>query len=295
MIYLIISVLCSVSLALMFRMFPKWGVNTFQAVVANYWTCFVTGSLVMGHFPVSAETVNEPWFPYSLLLSVLFITGFMTVALTIQMFGTAVASVMQKMSLILSVPFAVFFLGDASTPLKWLGLAVATAAVILVNWPQQGSEEQTEPKSKGFYLWFIPVYTFVASAAIEVLLSSVEKNILAPMGKSGDPSFLILLFGMAAVWGTLALIVGVALGKMSFSPKSIVAGVCLGVPNYASMYFLLLALSVLGSAQTYPLCNVSVILVISAMAYFFFKESLSKINLVGLALAILAILLIADF
>jgi drug/metabolite transporter (DMT)-like permease len=46
-------------------------------------------------------------------------------------------------------------------------------------------------------------------------------------------------------------------------------------------------------ALVFPVFNISVILIAAIASYFFFKEKLSLINKLGLALAIFAILLIS--
>ncbi|MCQ2511506.1 MAG: SMR family transporter [Lachnospiraceae bacterium] len=57
--------------------------------------------------------------------------------------------------------------------------------------------------------------------------------------------------------------------------------------------FLLQALNQLPAIVTYPVYNITVILIISLLGYFLFKEKLSRRKLIGLGVVILAILLLS--
>ena len=73
------------------------------------------------------------------------------------------------------------------------------------------------------------------------------------------------------------------------------AAFTLGIPNFLSFYFLLKALAYFGSsgAFVYPLYNLGVILLSAIIGLLVFKERLSKLNIVGILLAITAITLLS--
>ena len=76
--------------------------------------------------------------------------------------------------------------------------------------------------------------------------------------------------------------------------KNIVGGIALGVPNYFSMYFLIKALQNknLESATVFTLINIGVILLSTVFGILLFKEKLLKQNYFGIALAIIAVILV---
>lgn len=47
MLFLVLSIALSVFLLLNFRLFPRYEINTFQAIVFNYPICFLTGLLLL--------------------------------------------------------------------------------------------------------------------------------------------------------------------------------------------------------------------------------------------------------
>jgi hypothetical protein len=78
MSFLFIAIVCSVLLGFIFKLFLRFKVDTFQAIVFNYFTCLTCGWLHLGHFPVERATFDMPWFPYALFLGLIFISGFYT-------------------------------------------------------------------------------------------------------------------------------------------------------------------------------------------------------------------------
>ncbi len=75
MLYFLLAVGFTVALYILMRAFPKWKVNSFHAVVFNYYACVATGVLLTPGFqekikvisPLSAGTL------YTLALGILFI------------------------------------------------------------------------------------------------------------------------------------------------------------------------------------------------------------------------------
>ena len=74
--------------------------------------------------------------------------------------------------------------------------------------------------------------------------------------------------------------------------KNIIAGIILGIPNYFSIYFILLALKHLGGIYVFPILNIGVVLLSSIISWLFYKEQMSKTNWIGIVLACLSIIII---
>src|SRR6478735_2577203 len=103
MLFLIGSILLASYLTLAFKSLEKFGINTFQAIVYNYITCVITGSIVNGASPFKSGLLEHNWFPWAMIMGVLFIGLFLLIAFTAQRSGVSVASVANKLSL--AIPF----------------------------------------------------------------------------------------------------------------------------------------------------------------------------------------------
>ncbi len=290
MLFLFLTVACSVLLGFIFKLFGRYGIDGFQAILFNYFTCFTCGWLHLGHFPVQKADFDTAWMPYALVLGLIFITGFNMAARTVRYFGVTIGQIMQKMSILMTVPFAILAYQESAGILKIAGFLCALAAIVLVNWPSAQSDgKELSPKPNGGLLW-IPVATWILAGLLEVLLVRVQNEKLADMS---DPTFIITIFGTAGLLGLFVAVYGWVSQRLQFAWKNVAAGIILGVPNYGSMLFMLFALdSGLEGSFVFPVVNVGIIVATTIGAVTLFHERLSKLNWVGIALAVTAIGLI---
>jgi len=76
--------------------------------------------------------------------------------------------------------------------------------------------------------------------------------------------------------------------------KNIIAGIGLGIPNVLSIVFFLKCLNHFPeSTFVFPINNMGIVATSAIFASIFFKEHLSKINWIGIVIAMISILLIS--
>lgn len=289
MIYLILSVVCSTIISVVFRLFKDFEIDTFQAIIYNYIVCLVVGTAIMGESPLQGNFWQLPWFPYAALLGSIFIATFVLIARTIQTFGISITAVMQRMSLIITVTFAFVFFQEAITFFKIAGIIFALLAVFLASY--KPSELKTQ-KLQNKWLVFLPFAVLLASGFIESVLQYVQAVLLTD--NTGQLKFTTFLFGTAAFFGIILLIFNLLTSRMKFHFRHLVAGIALGVPNFGSIYFLLKMLeSGWDGSVVFPINNVAVIILSTVIAILMFQEKLTKLNKLGILMAVIAIILIA--
>jgi drug/metabolite transporter (DMT)-like permease len=290
---LLLSICCSVLIVVIFKYFVRYRVQTFPAIVINYWVCVLVGSLMSGQNPFTAESLGVSWFPWTIGLGLLFITGFYSIGVTVQLFGLALASIMQKMSLLLSVPFALFFFEEPLSLSKGLGLVLALLAVFLANAqdpPLSDTELLEEPSpKKGWWLLF-PIYVFFNSGSIEALLQYAQGVLIRP---EESALFTMLPFGIAGFVGTLVSLALLCSGKIGFGLRELIAGIVLGIPNYFSIFFLIEAMKAYDKSVVIPSANIAVVGLSAILGIILFRERLNSKNRLGLLLALGAIALIS--
>jgi drug/metabolite transporter (DMT)-like permease len=160
MLFLALSILTSTLLIIILKSFAKFEVNTFQAIVVNYWVCTLTGSMIEGYYtPMHLEAISTPWFYSTLMLGVSFIVLFNLMGYTAQKLGLTVVSVSNKLSLIIPVSLAFFFMNEKVTALKILSIVMALAAVVLVTF-QKNKENGSKPSK---LLFILPIVLFLGS------------------------------------------------------------------------------------------------------------------------------------
>ena len=292
MLFILLSILCSSALIIIFKLFDRFNIHIFQAIVINYLTCVSLAWVTLGHFPVPSNTTSQPWFIFALILGFCFITGFNAVGGTVKRFNMALASVMQKMSLLFAVTFTFAWYNESMGYSKIIGIGAAIAAIFLTSYSSDAGDETENQSKHSFGSWLrYPILAWVLSGVIDILLYYVEREINKG---SADIHFIATLFATAAVFGLGTLIWGYFRGNYQFSFRYVIGGICLGIPNYYSIYFLLLSFSQgYEGSFVFPVTNVGIICASTLSGYFLFGEPLHRGKLLGIGLAIIAIVLIA--
>lgn len=285
MIFLLLSILSSTSLVLIFKLFGKWNVSISQAIVFNYFTAAILGFMLDGmSIPVS-EIPQKPWFFSIFIFGLGFVTFFNILGISTQKVGITIATVAFKMCMIIPVIAAVFLYNDSVTFLKVAGIILACVAIIMASVKKEKHEVETK------YL-FLPVLLFFGSGFLDTYFKYAEKNYIQ---ESDANLFCSLAFLVAGSVGLLYLLFTIFTGKAKFETKSIWWGILLGIPNYASLYFLFKALRMEGveSSVVFPLNNMGIVAASALSAFFIFREKLSPLNWAGIVLAIISIAMIA--
>jgi drug/metabolite transporter (DMT)-like permease len=291
MLYLIGSIILTSYLTLAFKVCEKYNVSIFQAIVFNYITCVITGSFVNGSFPIDAETTHTPWFKGACVMGVLFVSIFNVIGFTAQKISVAVASVANKLSLIIPVVLSVYLYGESVAGWKLVGVILALLAVVLTCYQ---TKEQEATKEAGIKKWeyVLPFILFIGSGLLDALINHVQKQYVTEENKN---AYLISGFLSAATIGSVLLLIQYATGKQKFAGRHLLAGIIIGVPNYFSIWCLVrfLKVSPWQSSASIPVNNMGIVLFSSVVAWLLFKEKLSKVNWAGIALSLIAIFLIA--
>lgn len=267
-------------LFLLFKVFAHRHVPLLPAIVVNYVVAFICGSMVAP--PWEAGDLSALWVPAA-ALGFLFVTLFMLTGLSTQRAGVAATTVASKMSLVLTVLFAVMVYGDRPGLPGWIGIALALVGVVLTA-PRSGSTEGARNAL------LLPLVLFLGNAAIDILINWTQRTHLTP---ATEPVFPTLAFAFAGGIGVLWVLVTPQ--RDGFRRTSAwIGGAALGAMNYVALYFLVKALAGSGLAPSavYPLINIGVILFGTAMSAVLFRERPMRIQLLGIACSVLALLAI---
>lgn len=286
MIYLLLSIFCSASIFLIFKSFQKYNVNTFTAIVINYFIAVCTGFLTLEKLPEWQRFIQFSWLINSIILGAMFIFLFNVMAVTSQKLGASVASIANKMALIVPVIFAIYYYGDSVTILKVGGIILALFGVYFST-----LKPKINKQNKPLKLLLIPAILFFGSGFIDTFIKYNQEFHLnnSPLEAQLFSSMIFLT----------ALFIGLVLmlldpKKREFSKPTIGGGLILGVINFGSIYFLIQTFnqSQLESSVVFPINNMGVVLLTTIGSAALFQEKFSRINKVGVAFSIISIILI---
>lgn len=284
MFFIVTTILLNVVLSAIFKLFPKFRIDALQAIVANYIVCIITGAIYIGRIPYSPEHIHHNWFPWALLMGGGFISLFNLIALCTRVDGITTTTIANKLSLVIPVLVSVLLFNEHGTIAKFAGIALAFPAVYLTT-----RVKEENGRMQGL---LYPALLFIGSGLLDTLVNYVQHYHLPDTDTQAI--FTIYCFSVAGAIGVLAVALQVARGKTQLHWRNMIAGVCVGIPNYFSIYFLIRALNsnTFQSSATIPVINIGILVASAIAALVFFKEKVSALRIVGLILSVVAILLI---
>jgi drug/metabolite transporter (DMT)-like permease len=289
MFYLIAGIVANVLIFLAFRTFPIFKIDNLQAIVVNYFVCVITGLIFIDNLEsLRSIDLTATWSWVAVFIGLLLVLGFYVATITAQQMGVSITSVASKMSMVFPIIFSLLILKVDSKEFSifnYLGMILAVLSIYLGSLRSSTKEVVKLSKASMFLL---PFGVFVAGGLIDISIN-YSNHVL--INADNQEVFPIVLFGGAAIIGSFLLI----FQKKKFERRSLIGGLYLGIFNFLSLYFVLKALTAFqnNGAVFYPIYNVGIILLSSILAIIIFREKLSKINVVGLALSILALFLLS--
>lgn len=284
MMYLLLSIACSTIIFILFKLFGKYEVDNLQAIVANY---AIAG--LLGWFPLQNEfqfgRELSSWGIWPWIIGIMFITLFQLMAKVTQEHGVNVVSVTVKMSVAIPILSGIFFFSEKVTTWNIIGILAALFAVYAINKPSLGQKRNSGN-------WTGLLILFLGSGLLDSFLKVIQTNVVHADHLS---YFTSTGFGIAGILGLAYILVEVYIRKTrSWSGKSWLWGLILGIPNYGSIYFIMKAIdNPFPSAILFPINNVGIVALSAVVALLLFSERITRWRMAGLALAGGAIVLMS--
>lgn len=283
MIFLILSILSSTAIAIIFKLMDKQNTALLPVIVLNYFAALGAGLLLFdGELSVD-YILKSDWLYIAILIGSLLIIGFYLIGYTTQKTGIAITTIANKMSVIIPISFSIFYFSEPMSLLKAIGIALALVSVLLAVYKKNKEE------SKNISL--LPILMFLVIGIIDSAVKLAQHSYVEAQDVS---LFSSLSFGLAGIIGITSLSVQNKHWKSFKNPLVWIFGIGIGLANFGSMYFLILSLnhSGLDSSIVYGVNNMGIILISIGLAVAFFSEKLSKLNLLGVLLALVAVVIL---
>ena len=286
MIYLFLSILFTTGLILIFKLFQRFEIDNFQAIVFNYITA---GSICifLSDTPFSpTQIIKQDWFNSAFIIGILFICVFNLVAYSAQKIGIAITSVATKISLCIPVIFGFIYYGDSINFLKIAGICLVVISIYFT------SKKENSDKGINRNYILVPIVLFVGTGLLDlILIYSQETYEIVDQGL--ELEFSGMLYTIAGFIGVPILFIKFLKGH-KIKLKNAIAGIGLGIPNVLSIVFFFKCLNHFPeSTFVFPINNMGIVATSAIFASVLFKEHLSKINWIGIVIAMLSILLIS--
>ncbi len=285
--YLILAIVISTSIVITFRLFTKFSINNTQAITANYLVAAILSFVIHPETYTFAGLPEKNWFIFACIIGVTFIVTFFLFALSAQKVGVAITSVISKMSVVIPVSIGIFLYAESVNALKLAGIIISLLAFYLTFKKKSSTKID-------YRLIILPIFLFLGNGAND----SLTKHATTQLPGFGNDFMLFL-----GVVFSVSFLIGLGIWLVSwlrekntssgFSVKSMIAGAWLGLLNFGSSYYFIVALGYFDSSVFFPIFNVSIVGLSALSGFFLFREKLQPVNWLGIFLAVCAILLVA--
>jgi len=278
LLFLLASVAFSVTVAVLLKLARRYQIDVRQAIAANYAVTTALTWLVLRPSPAQLESAGQAW-GLLLALGLLLPSGFMAMAQSVRHAGIVRSDAAQRLSLFLPLLAAFLLFGESLTLRKAGAIALAFTALFCVL--RRRAPAGAEAAGGGAWLW--PLGVWVAYGVVDILFKQMAK---AGAAFSGG---LLVAFALAGVFMTAYLL----LRRTAWQPRHLLAGVALGAANFGNIVTYIRAHQALpdNPALVFSTMNMGVIALGTVVGALAFREPLSRVNLLGLALAVAAIVL----
>ncbi len=280
---LILAIFLSSLIFVIFKLFPVFKIDTFQAIVFNYISAFLCGYFLFKNDWRPEALENPTWISFAFLAALLFISLFVLMGKSAQINGVAATSVAVKMSMAIAVFGMVFLYKEQLGFQKISALFFAFSGVLLVSWTKKTDDAKNQK-------WWMLLVLFIGSGILDLLLNYVQKTQLQNISSA---IFSATGFGLAGMIGLLILIIQIVRRKIRVEFKNVIGGIILGVPNFFSIYLLMRAYESVSweDSSVLAVINVSIVCISTLCGLFIFSEKFSILKSIGLLSSILAIYL----
>ena len=283
MIFVLLSVICSVLVSVLLKLARRLHIDVGQAIAWNY---VVTSVLTAWLLRPTLSTLRGPGVPWLALtaLGILLPTIFLVLAAAVRHAGIVRSDAAQRLSLLLSLLAAFLLFGEQLDAVKLAGIALGLLALLGMIW-RSGSAVSATGAAARLY----PLLVFVGFGVIDILFKRVALAGI-PLGDSLQAMFalaLLVAFAMQ-LWRFMR-------DRVRFTARSAMAGVALGAANFGNILFYLRGHRALPAhpALVFASMNIGVVALGAVVGLLLFRERLGPLNLGGVALAVVAIGVIA--
>lgn len=279
MVYLILKVFCSTSIALILKYNDVQKGRKIVLLSANYFTAALVG-LMLWQFSPDAQVSYESML-FGFFVGVPYVLGFFSFAKAVEAAGAPLATTASRLNVVIPVFLSILIYLESPSMFQAGGFFFTFITIVLLYFSIKGIRKR-EPERSGYIFVFL---LFVVLGTTDFMMKVFQQ--WRPIEEK--PFFLFCIFFSAFVYTTsIVLYKGIKPLK-----RTIVVGSVLGVPNVLSSFFLISALHELPGIVVYPVSNIGIIVLTAILAALIWKDKLDRTGILSLVSGIIAIILLS--
>ena len=287
MLYLFLAVIAASTYSILFKLFACREIDSLQAIAFNYLTAALLGVVLSLDSLSEGVVLGGVEWGLSVVMGAMFMAAFVLMARSTAKVGVSITTVSARVALIIPVVLGYLLLPDQTEP-RWGAIVVILLALVMVIWQQNpkttNAAKAGAPHRGDVVTLLLPLSVFLLFGTNNFCLKWAQNRMTAE-GAPEQLSAAIFLFAAIIGW----VYYFATTRHRRFSWQALVGGVALGVANFFTTYFMLLALALLPSGLFFPIYHVGIVTLVTLSGVFIFRERLSRIQIAGLVAAVVGI------
>ena len=281
--YLLLAILCSAAMAIVLKRFKDPAGNRYGIILGNYLTCVVIALAALLPTPALLVSGSGTAWLCGSITGVLFVVSLLAMQNSIRVNGATLTSAFSRLGLLIPLAASIAFLGERPEMWDFIGLALALGALILISGGNAGSGGAGERPQTALLL-----FTLLAGGFSDAMHKVFERV----GSRDEDRLYIFCLFATAALLTAVLTLLEKRKSGKRLLPAELAMGILVGIPNYFSSFLLLKSLSSMPAFLVYPLFSTGTILAVTAFSVPVFHERLTKRQLIGVGLILVAVALL---
>lgn len=277
MLYLLLAIASSTLVSTAMRLSEKHIKNNMAMFIANYGICLLLARLFMGGTPLlSSESGMTMAIMQGIFSGFLYLASLYLMERNMHHNGIVLTSAFSKLGVLVPTLMAIIIFRERPEIMQLLGMAVALCAIGLIYFEKDAFSQGSKK--------LLLLATLFVSGMTDSMANIYDKTGSAAFKEH----YLFFTFFAALIFAVLMNLKS----RRPITMKEVGFGILIGIPNYFSARFLLLALGSVPAVIAYPVYSVATIVAISLVGVLFFKESVSNKKKAALALVMVALVLL---
>jgi len=279
MIFVVLTIVSSVLVSVVIRVNEGRGGSRLVVAAMNY---VMAASLSVLFLVVDGGELVLRWVLVGTALGIGFVAGFLLMMKGINDIGLAIPTSAARLSMLVPVVGSMLIYAERPDTAKIVGIVVGFLGFAFLGISQRRAGRSQEHR--------VGIGGVITLVLLFIVVGSTDFTMKASLMNGADNNALTLvIFASAAVLCWLVVVVK----KLSVSSRDVRLGLILGIPNFCSVLFLLLALRVLDASRVFPAVSAGAVVLVTVVAAVVWRERPNRPAAIGLALSGLALALLA--
>jgi len=284
-----------------FKLFQRHQVHIKRAIIINY-----TTAVIISYFAIRKSIDfnllwNAKWIIPAVIIGIIYVLNFYLINLCTKNFNLAVTSLSGKISVVIPILIGIIILHEAFGWTRVVGILLALLSLFLILKPKNPTNFKLFFNTPAKILkLFIPIALFLFYGISDALFQVSQKKLfyssIYPESEgfvNENAIFVLTVFSVCFIFSILFTTAIKENPIRFYKFRDIIGGIALGVVNLIGGFMLLEAVSqVNNTGVLFAVINISVVILTTMIGILYFKEKLRPINIVGIVIALLALVLL---